>query len=271
MAQFHHPPFSVFTGLTSFLTREPKSLSHRVRFLEHLNVGEPDHLNPQRFQRGRTLAVFCALRRLHMSGAIHFHGQTQLVAVEIQHIGLNRVLTAKLHAKLPATNQLPHHPFGVRLSSPQRACQRKQLGRNLLERRVFLTHVHPIGGSRPTSFQPGEISTNYRASAPDLRLSLDERERGPSAEMPRTTTPAVALPRMVPVFPLSPCRPLQNGPAPPTVRSLLLPLPVGEGWGEGLPRNQSRVTSQLRQKTRCQITRGDSVKFATPLALLTFL
>ena len=34
---------------------------------------------------------------------------------------------------------------------------------------------------------------------------------------------------------LSPWRPLHNAPSPSKVGRLLLPLPVGEGWGEGLP------------------------------------
>ncbi len=115
------------------------------------------------------------------------------------------MLTAKLGAKLSATNQVPHHPFGVCLSSPQRACERKQLGRSLLEWWVDPTHVDPIGVSRPTSLQPGEISTHYRAPAPDAGHTLDERQRDLPAEMPRTT----CRPRRNPqagslIFPLSP-------------------------------------------------------------------
>ena len=255
-------PFRVFTSLTSLLARQPQSLSHRVRFLQHFNVREPDDFDPLRLQHGRTFAVFGALRRLHMSSAIHLHCQTQLVAIEVHHVGLNWVLTAKLRPKLPATNQVPHHPFGVCLSSPQRACQRKQLGRSLLERRVDPTHVDPIGVSKPTSLQPGEISTHYRAPAPDAGHTLDERQRDLPAEMPRTT----CRPRRNPqagslIFPLSPWErvrvrvfrskpygPLRpssrlrprgrrlpslpaetptSRPSPPKVRLLILPLPVG--------------------------------------------
>ncbi len=201
-------PFRVFTRLTSLLARQPQSLGHRVRFPEHFNVREPDYSDPLRLQCGRTLVVLCALRRLHMSGAIHFHREAQLVAVEVQHIRLNRVLTAKLRPKLPATNQLPHHPFGVRLSSPQRACKRKQLGRGLLERWVNPTHVDPIGVSRPTSLQPSEISTHYRAPAPDAGPFLCERER-----VLRSKRPAPPGPWSGFAFP----------------DADLSPLPVGEG------------------------------------------
>ena len=118
------------------LADQPQRLSHSVCFLQHVNVGEPNDADPLCLQRSRPLVVSYPTPRAGMSTAVHFNRQAQLMAIEVQHIGIDRMLSAESDAELPPSNQLPNRAFGVGLPSPKGACQLQQPGRGLLERPV---------------------------------------------------------------------------------------------------------------------------------------
>ena len=70
----------------------------------------------------------------------------------------------------------------------------------------------------------------------------------PRPDTPGATPGTLESPRSGPP-PTSPPNPAHSAPAA-LLRRLFLPLPVGEGWGEGLPANHLRVTQESPESTQ---------------------
>ena len=80
-----------------------ESVANAVRVLQDLVVPEPDHANPPRLQPAGARLIACAAHRV--LAAVDFHRQPFLGAQEIDHIGPERMLSAKLVATEPPIAQ----------------------------------------------------------------------------------------------------------------------------------------------------------------------
>ena len=63
-----------------------------------------------------------------MPVAINLNGEAEFMAIEIEHIGIDRVLASKFHAHLAAAHEPPQHEFGLGLSLAKAPCQLDEMG-----------------------------------------------------------------------------------------------------------------------------------------------
>ncbi len=92
------------------------------------------------FQKSGTSFIFPLLFVFIVLPAIHFHRQFQLMAIEIQYIGLDWMLTAEFEPQEPSpAKQLPEQLFCVSLMLAQGAGKVEEFGRKFL----FVVFPHP--------------------------------------------------------------------------------------------------------------------------------
>jgi hypothetical protein len=85
--------------------------------VQDLVVGEPEDAEAGGAEPSVTHAVTAGASAMHR--AIDFYDQRRLDAEEIDDEGAQWVLSAKLVAELPPTQQSPEHTFGRRHRAPQ--------------------------------------------------------------------------------------------------------------------------------------------------------
>jgi hypothetical protein len=80
------------------IQREENGVRHIIRPQEHIVVPEPEHAKPERLQCLGSAQIVTAL--LKMLASVEFEDQPLLDAAEIGDVAMDRVLPAKLRAKL---------------------------------------------------------------------------------------------------------------------------------------------------------------------------
>jgi hypothetical protein len=97
----------------------PNRIRHRVGFVQHLIVPEPEYPKPRIPQ---SLIADAISRIVLMLTTIHLDNQTHLKTNEIKHEIKEWMLAAKLEPRhLPATQALPQALFGIRHLTAKRA------------------------------------------------------------------------------------------------------------------------------------------------------
>lgn len=128
--------------------RTIQPLQHRHGVLQHLVIPEADDGYPFTFEERRPCRIAVLRSRGGVLPTVQLDAQPLLVAVEVQDIGLDRVLAAELQ---PAESIIPQQPpeqaFGVGLFSAELASKRNECRR---ERRYALTPPSTVlSGSTP--------------------------------------------------------------------------------------------------------------------------